>query len=277
MTKTRDDAANKVDALKLDLLLTELRLPTMKDIWRSFSERANAECWPAARFLTALAEHELAERARRRIQRHLNEANLLPGKSLANFDFNVVPTISKAQVMALAAGDAWLDQGACCLIFGPPGAGKSHLASAIGLALVESGYRVLFTRTTDLVQRLQVARRDLTLENLLAKLDRYHLMILDDFAYVRKDQAETSVLFELISVRYERRSLLITANQPFGEWHKVFPDETTAVAAVDRLVHRATILEMNVESYRRRAAIEESKRKRGRPASRATSKNTTSD
>ena len=277
MTKTRDDAANKVDALKLDLLLTELRLPTMKDIWRSFSERANAECWPAARFLTALAEHELAERARGRIQRHLNEANLLPGKSLANFDFNVVPTISKAQVMALAAGDAWLDQGACCLIFGPPGAGKSHLASAIGLALVESGYRVLFTRTTDLVQRLQVARRDLTLENLLAKLDRYHLVILDDFAYVRKDQAETSVLFELISVRYERRSLLITANQPFGEWHKVFPDETTAVAAVDRLVHRATILEMNVESYRRRAAIEESKRKRGRPASRATSKNTTSD
>ena len=277
MTKTRDDAANKVDALKLDLLLTELRLPTMKDIWRSFSERANAECWPAARFLSALAEHELAERARRRIQRHLNEANLLPGKSLANFDFNVVPTISKAQVIALAAGDAWLDQGACCLIFGPPGAGKSHLASAIGLALVESGYRVLFTRTTDLVQRLQVARRDLTLENLLAKLDRYHLMILDDFAYVRKDQAETSVLFELISVRYERRSLLITANQPFGEWHKVFPDETTAVAAVDRLVHRATILEMNVESYRRRAAIEESKRKRGRPASRATSKNTTSD
>ena len=113
---------------------------------------------------------------------------------------------------------------------------------------MESGYRVLFTRTTDLVQRLQVARRDLTLENLLAKLDRYHLVILDDFAYVRKDQAETSVLFELISVRYERRSLLITANQPFGEWHKVFPDETTAVAAVDRLVHRATILEMNVES-----------------------------
>ena len=220
MTKTRDDAANKVDALKLDLLLTELRLPTMKDIWRSFSERANAESWPAARFLTALAEHDLAERARRRIQRHLNEAKLLPGKSLTNFDFNVVPTISKTQVMALAAGDAWLDQGASCLIFGPPGAGKSHIASAIGLALVENGYRVLFTRTTDLVQRLQVARRDLTLENLLAKLDRYHLLILDDFAYVRKDQAETSVLFELISVRYERRSLLITANQPFGEWHK---------------------------------------------------------
>ena len=101
-----------------------------------------------------------------------------------------------------------------CLVFGPPGAGKSHLASAIGLALVEKGYRVLFTRTTDLVQRLQVARRELALESQLARLDRYHLLILDDLAYVQKDQAETSVLFELISARYERRSLLITANQP---------------------------------------------------------------
>ena len=112
----------------------------------------------------------------------------------------------------------------------PPGAGKSHLASAIGLALVENGYRVFFTRTTDLVQRMQVARRELALESLLARLDRYHLLILDDLAYVQKDQAETSVLFELISARYERRSLLITANQPFGDWDRVFPDETTAVA-----------------------------------------------
>ena len=202
------------------------------------------------------------------------EARLLPGKSLASFDFKVVPTISKARVMALAAGDAWLTQGANCLVFGPPGAGKSHLASAIGLALVENGYRVLFTRTTDLVQRMQVARRELALEALLARLDRFHLLILDDLAYVQKDQAETGVLFELISARYERRSLLITANQPFGAWDKVFPDETTAVAAVDRLVHHATILEMNVESYRRREALDRGKRKAGRPASYATGKNT---
>ena len=174
---------------------------------------------------------------------------------------------------ALAAGDAWLSQGISCLIFGPPGVGKSHLASAIGLALVENGYRVLFTRTTDLVQRLQVARRELTLENQLARLGRYHLVILDDFTTVRKDQAETSVLFELISVRYERRSLLITANQPFENWGKIFPDEITAVAAVDRLVHRAPILEMNVESYRRREALVAAKqRKPGRPAQRATEK-----
>ena len=280
MTDTDNSTAtdpNKVDAIKLSLMLTELRLPSIKQLWQTFAERSDREGWTAARFLAALAEHELAERDRRRIQRHLQEARLLPGKTLASFDFSAVPMISKAQVNALAAGDAWLTQGANCLVFGPPGAGKSHLASAIGLALVENGYRVLFTRTTDLVQRLQVARRELALESLLSRLDRYHLLILDDIAYVQKDQAETSVLFELISARYERRSLLITANQPFGEWNRVFPDETTAVAAVDRLVHHATILEMNVESYRRRAAIENSRRKRGRPPSFATEKNTGTD
>jgi hypothetical protein len=123
---------------------------------------------------------------------------------------------------------------------------------------------VLFTRTADLVQRLQVARRELALEGTIAKLDKFHLLILDDLAYVTKDQAETSVLFELISARYERRSLLITANQPFGEWGKIFPDQAMTVAVVDRLVHHATIFEMNVESYRRRAALER-KRGRGRP------------
>ena len=102
------------------------------------------------------------------------------------------------------------------------------------------------------------------------RLDKYHLLILDDLAYVTKDQAETSVLFELISARYERRSLLITANQPFGEWGKVFfPDPAMTVAVVDRLMHHATIFEMNVESYRRRAALER-KRGPGRPPVSAT-------
>ena len=154
-----------------------------------------------------------------------------------------------------------------------PGTGKSHLAAALGLALVENGWRVLFTRTTDLVQKLQIARRDLALAAAIDKLDKYHLLILDDIAYISKDQAETSVLFELISARYERRSMLITANQPFGDWNRIFPDPAMTLAAIDRLVHHSTILEMNVESYRRRTALEQ-KRGRGRPAAHATPKST---
>lgn len=159
------------------------------------------------------------------------------------------------------------------------------MAAAIGLALIENGWRVLFTRTSDLVQKLQVARRELALESALAKLDKYHLLILDGEpdqpmirgiiglarAYVTKDQAETSVLFELISARYERRSTLITANQSFGEWNRIFPDPAMTPAAVDRLVHHATIFEMNVESYRRRAAVQR-RSGAGRPPTYATIK-----
>ena len=249
-----------IDAARVELMLTELRLPGIKAMWAKLAEQSDKEGWPAARFLAALAEHEMIDRGRRRIERHLAEARLPAGKTLATFDFESVPMVSKAQAMALAAGDVWLDAGANLLLFGPPGGGKSHLAAAIGLALVEAGWRILFVRTTDLVQRLQIARRELTLEAAIAKLDRYDLLILDDIAYVSKDQAETSVLFELIAARYERRSLLITANQPFGEWGRIFPDQAMTLAAIDRLVHHATILEMNVESYRRKAALN---RKRG--------------
>ena len=262
-----------LDATRLTLLLTELRLPATKQMWTTFAERSDKEGWPAARLLMALAENELAERDRRRIERHLGEARLLPGKTLDNFDFNTVPMISKAQVSALCAGDEWLRNGANLLLMGPPGGGKSHLSSAIGLALLEKGWRVLFARTSDLVQRLQVARRELALEAAINRLDNFHLLILDDLAYVTKDQAETSVLFELISARYERRSMIITANQPFGEWGKVFPDPAMTLAAVDRLVHHSTIFEMNVESYRRRTAIQRKQSGPGRPASYATTKN----
>ena len=262
-----------IDAQRLTLILSDLRLPGIKQAWPEMAGRSDKEGWPAARFLAALAEHEVAERDRRRIERHLGEAKLPPGKTLDSFAFDAVPMISRAQVMALCAGDSWLEQGANLILFGPPGGGKSHLAAAIGLALIENGWRVLFTRTSDLVQRLQVARRELPLEAAIARLDKYHLLILDDMAYVTKDQAETSVLFELISARYEQRSMLITANQPFGEWNRIFPDPAMTLAAVDRLIHHATIFEMNVESYRRRTAVQR-RTGAGRPPTYATIKTT---
>ena len=246
----------EVDATRLPLLLHELRLPAIARLWSQFAERADKEGWPAARFLSVLAELELAERGRRRVERHLVEAHLPPGKTLDNFEFSAVPMLSKARVMALAAADTWLDKATNLLLFGPPGAGKSHCAAAIGRALVENGHRVLFTRTTDIVQRLQAARQALQLEAAIAKLDKYDLLVLDDLSYVHKDHAETSVLFELIGARYERRSMLITANQPFAEWNRIFPDHAMMIAAVDRLVHHSIIFEMNVESYRRRGALD---------------------
>ena len=132
----------------------------------------------------------------------------------------------------------------------------SQKATRYGLSAKDSPHR-----TTDLVQRLQQARQALSLESAIEKLDKYHLIILEDLCYVHKDQAETSVLFELIAARYERRSLIVTANRPFGEWTSVFPDAAMTLAAVDRLVHHSTIFEMNVESYRRRVAAARTPRK----------------
>ena len=239
---------------RMGTMLNELRLPTMKRLADDLCAQSDREGWPGHRLLEALLEHELAERETRRLDRHRVESGLSPDKRLSSFDFSAVPSVSKALVTSLAEGHEWLNRGANILLFGPPGVGKSHLVCALGHALIDAGRRVLFTRCSDLVQRLQAARRDLRLPQELAKLDRFDLLILDDLSYVKRDQAETSVLFELIAERYEHKSLAITANTPFSEWGDVFAEPAMTLAAVDRLVHHSTILEMNVESYRRRAA-----------------------
>ena len=161
----------------------------MKLMWARVPGSADREGWRAARFVVVLAEHGMGERSRRRSERHLAEARLPAGKTLTTFDFDSVPMVSKAQVMALASGDAWLAKGANILLLGPPGGGKSHLSAALGLALIENGRRVLFARTTDLVQRLQIARRESSLESAIAKLDSYVLIFLDDIAYGTNDQS----------------------------------------------------------------------------------------
>ena len=188
-------AADPIDTARLSLALTDLRLPAIKLVWPDFAARSDKEGWPAARFLAALAEHEMAERARRRIERHLDEARLPPGKTFDSFEFDAVPMISKAQVMALAAGDSWLEKGANLLLFA---AGRRQIAS--GRARPGAGGERL-ARAVHAHHRPRPAapdrRRDLQLEAAIARLDKYHLLILDDLAYVSKDQAETSVLFEL--------------------------------------------------------------------------------
>jgi DNA replication protein DnaC len=242
----------------LGVMLTELRLPTIKRLAGELCEQSDREGWPARRLLEHLLGLEMGEREARRFDRHRAQSGLDVDKRLSTFDFTAIPTISKAQIFGLVESRSWLDRGANILAFGAPGAGKSHLLSAIGHALIDAGKRVLFARCSDIVQRLSAARRDLRLPQELQKLDRFDLLILDDISYVRRDQVETSVLFELIADRYERKSIAITANTAFSQWNEVFVDAAMTLAAIDRLVHHSTILEMNVESYRRRAAVENS-------------------
>jgi DNA replication protein DnaC len=236
------------------MLLKQLRLPSMHAQWETMALQAEEGHWGYPAYLTALANHELASREQQRMARHIKEAALPPGKTLESFDFKLSPSIHAAQITALASDMTWIKRAENLVIFGPSGVGKTHLAAAIGYRLIEKGIRAFFTPTTALVQKLQQARRDYKLSDALGKLARFDLLILDDMGYVKKDDAETSVLFELIAERYERQSLLLTSNQPFSEWGQIFPDNIMAVAAVDRLVHHATILNITCESYRRRHA-----------------------
>lgn len=236
-------------------MLKQLRLPSFKRFWKEIAEQADQEGWGSSRYLATLCEYELQTRRTRTMNARLKASCLNKGKTLSTFEFSHVPMIKKPYIETLSTGELWIRQGANLLIFGPSGAGKTHLANAIGIELLERGQRVFFSRTTTLTQKLQAAKQSLTLPSALKKLDKYDCIILDDFGYVQRDSHETSVLFELITERYERKSIIITCNQAFDEWDKIFEDKVMAVAAIDRLVHNATILEMNVDSYRKNSAL----------------------
>jgi DNA replication protein DnaC len=246
---------SKRDKAVLPLFLDELRLPTIKKLWEDVAVEASQKGWSGPQYLSNLCEREIAERHRRRLTRYMSEAQLPKAKTLESYDFSSVEGVTKTEVLGLASGEIWIKEGMNVLIFGSSGVGKTHLAAAIGEKLIEQGFRVFFSRTTELVQKLQAAKKSLILPSALEKLEKYDCLILDDFGYVQKDELETSVLFELICERYERKSMLITCNQPFKDWDRIFLDKQMAVAAIDRLVHNASILEIEAESYRKKQAL----------------------
>jgi DNA replication protein DnaC len=243
------------DVATLPLLLKELRLTTMANLWEALAARAEEGRWTLGQYLAALCEEELIERERRRLARYLKESHLPPAKTLHHLDFDAAPSLPRQHVVALAQDGGWVERAENLLLFGPSGVGKTHIAAAIGHGLVAQGLRVRFTSATHLVQELQVAKQALQLADALAKLDKYRLLILDDLGYVQRSEGETAVLFELIAHRYESGSLLITSNHTFSDWDRVFPDSVMTVAAIDRLVHHAQILTLDGDSYRKTQSL----------------------
>ena len=239
----------------LPILLKELHLGAMARQWEVLQEEALANHWTLAHYLTVLCENEVAHRHTQRLQRYRKESHLPAAKTLSQFDFGACPQANSTQLAHLAHNADWVERADNLLLFGPSGVGKTHLAAAIGHGLIEQGQRVYFTPTTQLVQQLQLAKRELKLPEALARLDKYEALILDDIAYVKKTEMETSALFELIAHRYESGSLIITSNQPFSEWDSIFSDNMMTVAAIDRLVHHAQIIEIQGESYRKTQSL----------------------
>jgi len=239
----------------LPLMLKHLRLGSMKEHWQPLADKAVAEHWRPEQYLHELCAMELACREDKCLQRYLKEAALPPGKQLGGFNFEVLEGVTKAHISQLIDQPDWVKRGDNLLLFGASGIGKTHLASSIGYGLIEAGIRVRFMAATTLVQSLQRAKEALRLTEALTRLDKYAVLIIDDLGYVRKTEQESSVLFELIAHRYERHSLIITSNQDFEHWDKLFEDTIMTVAAIDRLVHHATIVQCEGESYRRQESL----------------------
>jgi len=234
----------------LPLQLKNLKLSIFNSHWESIAESAKKNGWAYGQYLSHLCDAELQKRQSTRLIRRFKESTLPKNKTLSNLDFNANKALPAAQVLALAESDTWIKQANNVIIFGPSGVGKTHTAAAIAYRQIELGTRVKFYQTSHLVQLLQQAKVQLRLKDLLIKFDKIPLLVLDDLGYVKKDEHETSVLFELICHRYETGSIIITANQPFSQWDSIFPDNMMAVAAIDRLVHHATIINIVGDSYR---------------------------
>ncbi|WP_445945136.1 IS21-like element helper ATPase IstB [Shewanella sp.] len=244
------------------LLLKELRLPGFVRHYKSLWEKAVEDGWSHTDYLSALCEYEISDRYDRRTHKWKREAQLQTGKTFTEFDVSRLSKNNKTSLAKLQQDMEWSHHADNVLLIGPSGTGKTHIASALGHALIEKGVRCKSFPAIGLVQLLQQAKRDLELMTVMSRLDKYQVIIVDDIGYVKKTDAETHVLFEFIAHRYESGSLIITANQPFSEWDKIFPDSMMTVAAIDRLIHHATIIELEGESYRKKHQLEQIKRKK---------------
>lgn len=239
---------------ELQALLRTLNLSAMAGLIDDLALRAAKENLTHEAFLLELARAERAAKVARRIERLLKQSELPPGKCFRTLDLGRFAPALRMQIERLRTGD-FLESAVNVVAVGLPGVGKSHLAAALGHALIEQGHPVLFTATSALVQRLLAAKRDLRLPQELAKLDRFECIVLDDIGYVQHNRDEMEVLFTLLADRYERKSVVITTNLVFSEWDRIFKDPMTTLAAVDRVVHHSVVLDlMNAESYRASAA-----------------------
>jgi DNA replication protein DnaC len=239
-----------MSADSLGLLLKAFCLPTMAENYERVVQEAEQQGWGYRKFLQHLCEAEAQDRAERKLERLLKQSGLPGGKTLGSLEEAKLPAKVRRVLPSLLDG-SFVTRAENVIALGLPGRGKSHFLTALGRELIlRHKYAVLFTPTFKLVQQLLTAKRELRLEGMLRKLDHFDAVILDDLGYVQQDREEMEVLFTFLAERYERRSVLLSSNLVFSKWDQIFKDPMTTMAAIDRLVHHAIILEFNGESMR---------------------------
>jgi DNA replication protein DnaC len=244
--------------LLLKTNLKQLKLPTMLAECDKLAREAAANNEDHTTYLLRLTELEVAARSANALAARIRAATFPVAKDFDTFDFSALPSLPKQKVLELARGE-WIEQRYNCCLIGNAGTGKTHLATALGLAACRQGQRVRFCTAASLVTQLEEAQQQHRLDRCLTQLDRLDLLICDELGYLSFSRSGAELLFQVFADRYERRSLLITSNLAFSDWGQVFQGERMTAALLDRLTHRCHIFEMNGESYRFRESMKAKK------------------
>jgi DNA replication protein DnaC len=253
MTTPKNARTAALEAL-IDAHAVELKLPTVRRRFRALADEAVREQQTPVAYLAALMEAEMTERAERREKRRLIDARFPQIKRLEDFRFADNPKIPQATIAALAEG-SWIDDRDSIILIGDSGTGKTHLCIALAVCACQHGRRVRFTTLAALANELQEAESRKELGRVVGRYARTELVCLDELGYLTLPDGAAELVFQVLSELHERGSLIVTTNLPFGEWTKVFPDARMAKAVVDRLTHRAHIIDTGTESWRFRHGL----------------------